>query len=866
MELSTLVGLRVTLPELCLLYLVDRADVQGDDRAAQEMTQDWIAQSLGARRSHVSRAMTRMRARGLVKTAKVHVAGETRRRLAYFLTEDGLRRGQALRRHVEDQRLSIVDFQGLETERPLYEVPLLLPRRPRLSDLVSSIRGGRLDLREFLDRQARLKGGKVYDVQDTTAPVHFQGRAAELERLDSFLDDPKTRGLVLVGLPGIGKTALASRWVATLKGRHHVLWRRLTPDTTGDDLLLEFAGLLASAGRPALADYLQRPPEGGEDLALSLLREGLTLTSPLLVIDDAHRAIREASSVLGEILRGDAPLGSTKIVLLSRERLRYVRAEDLARARILEMELTDLTRGDALAVLQSLGAPLEKREAIVERCGGHPLSLELAGAGSLPLDGARRTSAAWFAEEALSRIDSRARRALGLASILEGAVPLLALGSESRELLRLCLLRAVDGDKAVVHDLIREAVVHTLSTKELATLHLQAGRILASGGMPEELVGAIRHFLRGSAFDAARALAVERGDEIIEAGFSSTFLPLLDAGAWVAAKKPLPPRLRLLRGEALLALGRRAEASLAFEQCRGIRDPLAAAVARLGQGKAEFQRGSRLALPLLLDARNRLERLGALRLFAETQYWIGGIYEYAERINEAREAYERGRAVALDVGDRRWEGLCTYGLGRLRSRQRDFAGAVEQEREALVLLERGGHRLDVAKVCVGIGGILVELERLAEAEVYLARATAEARATGAIGVLASALYNLGSMLYEKGDVAAMIPVHEEALTAYEMIEQHSRAAASAAWLAWGFWKRGQDDLAERHIRRAEDLIARTREPALRIKALRHLGRSCFRAARRERSREYLTRALAEARKAQIRALEEDVERDLLELS
>ena len=859
-------GLRVTLPDLCLLYLVDRADLQEDDRAAQEMTQDWIAQSLRARRSHVSRAMTRMVTRGLVKTAKVHVAGEPRRRLAYFLTDDGLRRGQELRRHVEDQRLSIIDLQGLEAERRLYEVPLLLPRRPRLSDLVSSIRGGRLDLRQFLDRQSRLKGGKVYDVREASAPAHFRGRAAELDRLASFYDDPKPRGFVLVGLPGIGKTALAAQWVATLKGRCHVLWRRLSPDTTDRDLVRDLAGLLASAGHPALADYLQRPPEGGKDLAITLLREGMALASPLLVIDDAQRGHREASSLLGELLRGDTPLGSTKILLLSRERLPYVRAEDLARGRIWELELADLSRGEALAVLQALGAPLEKRDVVVERCGGHPLSLELAGAGSLPLEGARRTSAAWVAEEALFQVDAGERRALGLASILEVAVPLQALGSESRELLRRCLLRAVEVDKAVVHDLIREAVVQSLSTKDLAALHLQAGKILASGGTAEEIVGAIRHLLHGGGFEAARALAVERGDEIIQAGFSSTFLPLLDTGAWVATKKPLPPRLRLLRGEALFALGRRTEASKAFEECRGIRDPMAAAVARLGQGKAEFQRGSRTALPLLLDARNRLERLGALRLFAEAQYWIGGIHEQAGRINEAREAFERGRAVALDVGDRRWEGLCAYGIGRLRSKQRDFAGAVEQESEALALLERGGHRLDVAKVCTAIGGNLVELDRLAEAEVYLARATAEARTTGAIGVLASALYNLASMLYEKGDVAAMIPFHEEALASFELIEEHDRAAESAAWLAWGFWKRGQNDLAERHLRRAEDLIRRTREPALRVKALRHLGRACWRAGHRERSREYLTRALSEAQKAQIPSSEEEVKRDLRELS
>ena len=137
MELSTLVGLRITLPDECLLYLLERGDLREDDPLAQEATQDRISQVLAARRSHVSRAMGRLRARGFVKTAKVHVAGQARRRLAYFLTEAGLRRGQALRRKVEEQRLPVVDLQGQESERRLYEVRLLLPRRAKLSEMIT---------------------------------------------------------------------------------------------------------------------------------------------------------------------------------------------------------------------------------------------------------------------------------------------------------------------------------------------------------------------------------------------------------------------------------------------------------------------------------------------------------------------------------------------------------------------------------------------------------------------------------------------------------------------------------------------------------------------------------------------------------
>ncbi len=743
MELSTsVVGFRLTLPHRCLLYLLDRGDLHEDDPAAQEVTQDWIAESIGARRAHVSRAMGRLMKEGLLKTAKVHVAREPRRRLAYFLTEAGLRRAQSIRKQLEEERVVVIDLQGIESERRLYEVPLLLPRRPHLSDILSSVEGGRIDLRIFLDRQARMKAGKVFDVPEAIAPAHFRGRGAEIDQLQAFVEDPAARGLVVLGLPGIGKTALVSRWVSGLKGRVHLLWRRLRPETSAHEVLRDIARLLDGAGRPALYEMLHRPPEGREDLPLLVLKRDLVEISILLVFDDAHTSNPEVTTLLGDLLRIDAPLGGLKLVFISRERAGFVRADDLARDRVRELELDDLSGADALGVLEALGAPVSRRKEILDRCGGHPLSLELAAAGHLTVERVRQTSATWFAEEALSRLTANPRRALELACVFEGTVPPEAIAPEARELVRRCLIREVEGGKAQVHDLIRDAVLQGLPPKRLRALRASAGRFLAGTRDPADAVAAIRQFLLGGASARAEGLAEERGVEIIDAGLSQSLTPLLDPGAWTKGGRNLPPRMWLLRGEALFAMGRWAEAGKAYRECRPVRDRLTAAQARLGEAKAEQRRETLQALPILLDARNRLEKLGALRLLAEAQYQLGCVYEVRLQLDSAQESFERGRAVAFDLGDRRWEGLCTYGLGRLRSLQRDIAGAIELEREALRLLERGGYRLDVAKVCAGLGGNLLELERWDEAEAYQTRATAEARATGALSVLAAGLARL----------------------------------------------------------------------------------------------------------------------------
>src|SRR2546427_13061378 len=603
---------------------------------------------------------------------------------------------------------------------------------------------------------------------------------------------------------------------------------------------------------------LHRPPEGRESLPLFVLKRDLAGISILLVFDDVHAANPEVTTLLGDLLRIDAPPGALKLVLVSRERAAFVRADDFARDRVRELELDDLPGPDALAVLEALGAPASRRKEILDRCGGHPLSLELAAAGRFTVERVRQTSATWFAEEALSRLAAGPRRALDLASAFEGTVPREATGPETRELDRRCLIREVEGGKAQVHDLIREAVLQGLSPKRLAALRVRAGRILTGTRDPANAVAAIRQFLLGGASARAEDLAHERGVEIIDAGLSQSLTPLLDPGAWATAGRSLPPRMWLLRGEALFALGRWAEAARAYRECRPARDPLTAAQARLGEAKAEQRRETLHALPVLLDARNRLEKLGALRLLAEAQYQLGCVYELRLQMDLAGEAFERGRAVAFDLGDRRWEGLCTYGLGRLRSWQMDTAGAIELEREALRLLERGGYRLDVAKVCAGLGGNLHELRQWDKADAFLTRATAEARATGAMSVLAASLYNLASIRAKMGTLEAVIPFALEALEAYEILEQYGQGARAAAWLAQSYWSRGEDELGDRYARLGDEHLRRTPEPAQRMRALRHLARAARETERIPQAREVLTRAVSEAREADLPELVEEL--------
>jgi tetratricopeptide (TPR) repeat protein len=856
----------VKTAERCLLCLLDRVHVETDSPAAEELTQDRIADVIRDRREHVSRAMKNLRLKGLVRTVKIRAGGRTRKVTAYFLTDDGARRAREVRKHVEEMWVVVRDFSGRESKMRLYEVAALLPQRPRFSDLSFSVEAGRLDLASFLELQSRISRGKVFDVRGAISVPNFRGREEVLSRLDGFIEDDQSRAFLLLGLPGIGKTAVASRWIMGLQGRIHILWRRILPESTANDLIRDFALLLHAVGQPALLNNLQRTGGSSSDESIGILRRDMAGFQGLIVLDDAHAAKKDVERLL-QTLTQAGPRGSgAKLLLISRKDPPFLRAEGVVRGLIWEEKLDDLPLDKAGEVLAVMGVEEGRRANILRKCGGHPLSLELAATGRLPLESIHLRSTDWLGQDVLPQLHQKARDALAFASVYGEPIPRSLLGAHSNELLRLCLVREMEDGRLDVHDLVKTAVIENLPPERLAELHRKAGEILAESIGSRETISALRHMLAGGVKREAMSLAVERGEEIVDGGLAESFLPLLDQLIRLRSNKQVESRLWLVKGHAMFALGRFAQAARAYgnSQKGGGRQTVAEAL--LGQGKAELERGSRLAQPLLLKVRRRLEGLGALRLLAETYYWIGGTYEDTRQLDKARDCFEKGRAIAFDVGDRRWEGLCVYGIGRVRSMQKDFIGAVEEEKEALRLLEREGRRLDIAKVCAGLGGNLYELKQYEEAERYLIKATSEARATGAGVVLTACLYNLSSVMSDLGRQRELLPLLEEALELNEGRENYAGASRCAAILAKETWTLGLEDLGESHMRRSDSLLRHVTEPASRAIVFEYQALACSTAGKMERARQLLVIALDEARKASFKEMEADLAAKLAKLS
>lgn len=224
---------------------------------------------------------------------------------------------------------------------------------------------------------ARHSGTLVTPAQLPADPPGFVGRATELGRLDSILDEAQQRSLVAVacisGTAGVGKTALAVHWA-----------HRVAPLFPDGQLYVNLRGF-DPAGQPLTADEAldgflhaldvlpQRMPPGRADKA-SLLRSLLADRRVLIVLDNAI----DADQVL-PLLPGKAGCCA---VVTSRNTMPSLVVATGAKPVYLDM-LSSAEANDLLA--QYVGADRvatepDAADEIAEHCARLPLALTIVAA------------------------------------------------------------------------------------------------------------------------------------------------------------------------------------------------------------------------------------------------------------------------------------------------------------------------------------------------------------------------------------------------------------------------------------------------------------------------------------------------------
>ncbi len=211
----------------------------------------------------------------------------------------------------------------------------------------------------------------------------FYGRTAELSILEQWIVQDRCRLVVLLGMGGIGKTALSVKLAQKIQHKFdYLIWRSLRNAPPVQDLLAEVLQFLSQQQPIVLPSTV--------DGRVSQLIKYLRSSRCLLILDNAESILREGDRTgryregyegYGQLIRsvGETPHQSA-VVLTSQEKPRGLATKEGETLSVRALQLTGLPTAQGREILQArgdfLGSESEWR-VLVEHYAGNPLALKM---------------------------------------------------------------------------------------------------------------------------------------------------------------------------------------------------------------------------------------------------------------------------------------------------------------------------------------------------------------------------------------------------------------------------------------------------------------------------------------------------------
>jgi WD40 repeat protein len=221
----------------------------------------------------------------------------------------------------------------------------------------------------------------------------FYGRTEELNGLTQWIIGDRCRLVTILGLGGVGKTALAVKLVESIQPDFDVMiWRSLRNAPSLELLLAGLIPVLGTKPDIALAETL----DGKFIQLLNCLRE-----ARCLIIFDNLESVLQSGDRAGPVLDHDESYGKllrciaesrhqSCLIVTSREKPRGLAVTAGKSSLVRSFHLLGLASADATALLQDEGLAVTQdtvaaAQALVERYGGNPLALRIAAPTILDL-------------------------------------------------------------------------------------------------------------------------------------------------------------------------------------------------------------------------------------------------------------------------------------------------------------------------------------------------------------------------------------------------------------------------------------------------------------------------------------------------
>lgn len=578
-NMTTMAVLRPGVQERILLHLRDYIDHADKVEVPFALSQMGIANAVAIARSNVPRAIAGMREQGHLIERQAHVTGVSRKRKAYFLTEEGANIANDIWAKVSTQPVRLVHpdgrsetlelAQALEaTELPLRHVDFLryLDDTGTVDLSILSAELIERDLSKHIEKQL------VTSLNDLPRIRRFFGREAEIDSMVALLEDHSS-SILIPGIAGIGKTALAGKLLERFTHQRNLLYHRCQ-DWEGSRAFFEATSeWLSALGHNDLSDYLAVTPVPQASMTVNLIVEGLQDSPALIVIDDLHKVGDETLiSALRALALRIPELDNAGLVMFSRSfRMVVPEADSSGRIVTLVMPLEGLDQESSRQILTAMpNLEMTQFLHIYTLSRGHPLVLELINRGSVG-DTFHATLEAFVEQEIFSRLSGPEKRLLGAIAVFREPMPLEAISDIDAEtdlldgLVEKGLARQADSDNYDVHDLVREFLTRSMDESLRQELHSNAKLWYRTRhGVAAERIEFIHHLNESGDTEGLAEVLSSEGHNLVRAGHTELLgilRPLegqsFDPQSWCI--------IRELRGDILSIQGRWDEAEAEYK-------------------------------------------------------------------------------------------------------------------------------------------------------------------------------------------------------------------------------------------------------------------------------------------------------------
>jgi tetratricopeptide (TPR) repeat protein/DNA-binding MarR family transcriptional regulator len=658
--------------------------------------------------------------------------------------------------------------------------------------------------RQFLQKQTRavpLLAGAL-----PAPPNPFVGRKDELSLLREFTRSPGSI-IFVEGAPGMGKTALVSRHLRSIKAGRIPFWFAVREASSPRDLTLGLAHALAALGSPQLAYYAQLPRQPvGREVA-NLVARAVGDRQLVGVIDDVQFATPDLRHFLEELVPGLLNDRGDLIFMVGQQLPQFEWSEIPTH----QVTIGGLDRAAAHELTDRRGGLSDRFEQVFQASLGSPLLLLL----SVATPGVEATSTTLPAVVVgrLTPLEAQALLPIALANeplpltwiSASGGIPVSTLGN----FVQSGLLQKSAGGRVEMLQVVRNALLGRADAARERAAHLSLSAFYARSHRADALRERFLHLVAAEEWRVSLNVLTRQQKALLTLGYSDHLRNALRR--LVMGLPSGTGRIRALRAEAsILALhSQYAEAVLALRQAiaeaQGDERITAECLLEMVEPQIRMRQideaartldsvrssgtlSSRLEAMFLLDQSRILEAHGELARAKDTCY---ASFQMARRFHHSDVALQ---SVA------NWSRLATF-----RGDQEAALATVDE----MLPEARRSTRMDIVFNLLNTRArAYAELGRNELAEEAMLEIKTESEALGYLGQLAYALSGLTATAAQAGKWAEALSYGKQASALAERLGNDAILGHTLALTCWAEGKQGRLEEARHHGERSLSVLAR----------------------------------------------------------